>query len=176
MSDICNKVWQNLLFCIDETSDPKDDVYVLFVARPVKDEFSLKKDFRSCADGLVEECAPRPLDDLVLYVRAGKQEQVNQSYLGFAERILDPDSAKVSYTPDAFMQLNHEIGVRLLELSETGRDVYFTSSLLGYDSAKVTEEMVDKMLGSDKSREIGFVRVDILKKLDDLKKLGFGNE
>lgn len=176
MSDARKPVWQNLLSCIQETSDPKDNIYVLLVTKPVENEFSLKKDFCSCADGLVEECAPKPLDDLVLYVRAGKQGGVNQSYLGFAERVLDPDSGGVSYTSDAFRHLNHEVGVRLLKLSETGRDVYFTSSLLGYEFAKVTEEMLGKMLCSDKSRELGFLNVDICKKLDDLKKLGLGNK
>lgn len=165
MSGVNDNVWQSLISCINETSDPKDNIYVLFVAKPVQNEFSLKKDFYSCEDGLVAECAPCPLDDLILYVRAGKQGEVIPNSFGFAERVLSPDSARVSYNPDAFRKLNHEVGVRLLRLSETGRDVYFTSHLLGYESAKVDAEMIDTLLGLDKSTALGFVTVDILKKL-----------
>lgn len=165
MGEASELAWQSLISCIQETSTQKDCVYALLVSRPVPDESSRHKDICSCADGRVKERAPCPLDDLILYVRAGEHGKVNQSYLGFAERVLDPDSAKVSYTNDAFRQLKHEAGVRLLKLSETGRDVYFTSSLLGYKLEKVNEELLDKLLGSDKRSELGFVRVDILKKL-----------
>lgn len=165
MSDVTEKIWQNLISCIQETSNQEDDIYTLLASRPVFNEFSRHKDICSCTDGRLKECAPCPLDDFILYLHAGGRGKINECYLGFADRILDQDSAKVSYVPEAFAQLKHETGLRLLRLYETGRDVYFTSELLGYKAEKVTKEIIDNLLDSDKSRKLGLVRIDLLKKL-----------
>ena len=105
------------------------------------------------------------MDNLYLYIRAGRDGRISQHNFGIAERILDPDSASVQYDPGSLREIRREVGVRLLRLSEIGRDVYFTGSLLGYESAKVDEGVLDGLLGTGRSRNLGFVRIDTLKKI-----------
>ena len=54
MSDNMETVWQSLISCIQETSASNDDIYVSLKQSPVPDEFSRRRDFRSCAGGFVK--------------------------------------------------------------------------------------------------------------------------
>lgn len=149
LAETCERHWKSVFDAVKILSCPDEQIHVHLVQRPLEDR--IHKDYCVGLSGELKEMPSYPVDTFLLYVTAGESpyDDLGFVYLGSGSREKDPDSNGYDYSNRVIGQLRQEIGLRLRRLKSLGRDVYLTSSFLGYDRKEATDKFIDGLLVSD---------------------------
>lgn len=155
MSKTVKEHWNPVVEVIHNSA--AGDIYAVLEDR-VQD-VPVEKQVVADEDGLPVETGrydTRPVQSQFWLVLRSGEEQA-EAYMGTVKRQLDGRDNFVGYSSSVMAQLLHQTGLRLEEIEELGRDVYFTGAVFRLKHEKVSKSLTRRLLQSD-DRELDLVR------------------